>query len=97
MIRHVVLLKLKEETTSEAIEAINHALGNLPEAIPQIANYVFGKDLSISDNTADFGIVADFADQENFKAYSAHPAHVAAVQNVIKQHVLQKTALQFEL
>ena len=40
--------------------------------------------------------MADFADQENFKAYSAHPAHVAAVQNVIKQHVLQKSALQFE-
>ncbi len=97
MIRHVVLLKLKEETTSEHVQAIAAALAELPSKIPQIQKYVFGKDLAVSDTTSDFGIIADFEDLESYKAYSTHPAHVEAVVNVIKPHVTQKNHLQFEL
>ena len=97
MIRHIVLLKLKEETTTEAIEGISNALASMPEQIPEISNYVFGKDIAVSAGSADIGIMADFDSVENYKTYSTHPAHVAAVQNVIKPHVAAKTAMQIEL
>ena len=97
MIRHIVLLKLKEETSAEAIEGISSALASMPEKIPQISNYVFGKDIAVSAGSADIGIMADFESIENYKAYSSPPAHVAAVQDVIKPHVAAKTAMQIEI
>ena len=97
MIRHIVLLKLKEETTVEALENIKTVLATMPSKISEIAGYSFGQDLAVSDNTADLAIVADFDGVEEFKAYSKHPHHVDAVKNVIKPHVIQKTAMQIEL
>ena len=97
MIRHIVLLKLKDETSAEDIEAIKTTLGTMPGNISEIANYAFGQDLAVSSDTADFGIIADFEGVEAFEAYAKHPHHVAAVQNVIKPHVAQKTAMQFEI
>ena len=97
MIRHIVLLKLKEETTEETIEGIKSTLRALPAQIPEISNYVCGQDLEVSAGTADLGIMADFESVESYKTYSTHPAHVAAVHDVVKPHVAGKTALQIEL
>ncbi len=97
MIRHIVLLKFKEETSADAIEQIKASLQSMPANIPEIADYSFGQDLCVSDNTADIGIIADFAGVEDFKTYSKHPHHVDAIRNVIKPHVAQKTAMQIEL
>ena len=72
MIRHIVLLKLKEETTSADLENIKTTLQTMPSEISEIAQYSFGQDLSVSDNTADLAIVADFKGIEDFKAYSKH-------------------------
>ncbi len=97
MIRHIVLLKIKDETTAADLDRIKASLQSMPENIEEIANYSFGQDLAVSDNTADIGIVADFEGINEFKAYSKHPYHVNAIKTVIKPHVVQKTALQIEL
>ena len=97
MIRHIVLLTLKEETTAEDLNSIKASLQSMPGTISEIANYSFGQDLCVSANTADLGIIADFEGVEQFEAYSKHPHHVSAIQNVIKPHVAKKTAMQFEL
>jgi len=97
MIRHIVLLKLKEETSATDIATIKSTLQTMPGQITQIANYSFGEDIAVSDNTADLGIIADFNNVDDFKVYAKHPHHVDAIKNVIKPHVVQKTALQFEL
>ena len=97
MIRHIVLLKFKDETSSEDLAQIKASLESMPANIKEIAEYSFGEDLCVSDNTADLGIIADFEGVEDFKAYSKHPHHVAAIRDVIKPHVIQKTAMQFKL
>ena len=97
MIRHIVLLKFKEETSAEDLSSIKASLKTMPAEISEIANYSFGPDLCVSPNTADLGIVADFDSVEKFEAYAKHPHHVAAIKNVIKPHVVQKTAMQFEI
>ncbi len=97
MLRHIVLLQLKDETTSEDLQAIKASLASMPGTIPQIENYSFGQDLAVSPNTADLAIVADFADTEAFQTYAKHPHHVAAVRDIIKPHVSGKTAMQFEV
>ena len=97
MIRHIVLLKFKEETTQENLDSIKASLQSMPGAISEIADYSFGQDLCVSANTADLGIIADFESVEQFEVYSKHPHHVSAIKNVIKPHVAAKTAMQFEL
>ena len=97
MIRHIVLLTLKDGTTPDDLASIKASLESMPGAIPQIARYSFGQDLSVSANTADLGIIADFEGVEEFEVYSQHPHHVAAVRDVIKPHVAKKTAMQFAI
>ena len=97
MLRHIVLLTLKEETSSEAIDNIKAILKTMPANIPEISSYTVGQDLAVSNNTADIGIIADFAGVDEYLVYAKHPHHVDAIKNVIKPHVAQKSAMQIEL
>ena len=97
MIRHVVHLKFKPHTTDEAIAEILVSLKTLPPQIPEIHSYTFGPDLSLSPDTGDFAIVADFNTVEDFEVYAHHPRHLQIIRDVIKPHVQLRCALQFQL
>ena len=51
-IRHVVLLKLKEETTDEQKDAMQEALMTLPAAIPEIQGFECGRDRGLAAGDA---------------------------------------------
>lgn len=97
MIRHVVLFRFRPGTAPADLEAIVEGLARLPDAIAQIAAYHFGRDLAINEGNADFVVVADFADVDDYLTYRDHPQHRALIAERIAPHVESRTAVQFAL
>ncbi|RLB71141.1 MAG: Dabb family protein [Deltaproteobacteria bacterium] len=75
MIRHLIFLKFKPETTENDIKAIETGLAALPAAIPEIESFEFGRDLVHSERSFDFALVSRFKDLDALKRYQLHPAH----------------------
>lgn len=82
MIRHVVFLKFKPETTDDQIAAIEKGLGALPGVIPEIREYGFGRDIVHSDRSCDFALVSAFDDMDAMKRYQVYPEHQAVLEKI---------------
>lgn len=82
MIRHVVLIKWKDETDSTQVEAVASALANMPALMPFIRRYDLGADLGVT-GSHDFAIVADFDSIEDYRTYADHPDHKAVITALI--------------
>ncbi|MBB4933471.1 hypothetical protein F4561_004291 [Lipingzhangella halophila] len=95
-IRHVALFRWADGVTSDQIAEVEGALERLPAVIPQLRGYTFGRDLGISANTYDFGVVADVADEDGFTAYRDHPDHQAA-REIIVSLAVDRASLQFAI
>ncbi|TGD72133.1 Dabb family protein [Mangrovimicrobium sediminis] len=83
MLRHIVLLKFKEDHTPEQVAAVVDGLNSLSEAIPQIVSYTHGSDAGNTNSPYDYAIVADFASAEDAAIYQDHPAHKAVGAHVV--------------
>lgn len=77
MIRHITLLRFKEGTPPESVAAMRTALETLPGRIAEIRRFEVGEDLELIDGTFDFAVVAEFDDEDGYRAYAAHPEHTA--------------------
>lgn len=84
MLKHVVFMKFKPETTDAAILDLEKGLGALPRVIPEIQQYEFGRDIVRSERSYDFALVSGFEDIEAMKRYQVHPDHMAVLQKVLK-------------
>jgi hypothetical protein len=84
MIKHVVFMKFKDGTTDEAIADLEQSLGELPDRIEEIREYVFGRDVIHSDRSCDFAIVSSFDDLAALDRYQIHPDHQVVVGKVKK-------------
>jgi len=80
MVRHIVLLKWKPETTPEQIQASADGFAGLRASISVVRNMHFGPDLGLMDGTFDYAMVADFDSPEDWHAYRDHPDHIAFAQ-----------------
>ena len=95
MIRHVALFHFVPGTSTEAIDAIDRALAELPDTVDEIVDYRFGRDLGLIAGNADYVVVADFASQEDWASYMSHPRHVAVIEAVIAPVLETVTRVQF--
>ncbi|MAK44629.1 MAG: stress protein [Spongiibacter sp.] len=75
MIKHIVLLTWKPETTKTEIDAVSQGLARLPEDIPEIVSYHFGPDAKLYRGNADYALVAEFRCEADLKTYVTHPSH----------------------
>jgi hypothetical protein len=78
-----MFMQFKEGATDEQIEAALEGFGTMPDKVPGILRYEFGTDLGMNEGNPDLALVADFASEEDWKAYLAHPEHVAMSEAVI--------------
>lgn len=95
MLRHVALFRWKPETTEEDVSKVEAALRLLPAKIPCIQSYRFGRDLGVQDGNADFGLVADFVDEDGLETYANHPEHRAVIVNLIRPITERREAIQY--
>ncbi|MCZ6676226.1 MAG: Dabb family protein [Candidatus Poribacteria bacterium] len=77
MIEHIVLLKLKSDTTEEQIQALTDALLKMGEEIPGIEDISAGMNNSPEGKNHDFtyGFIVRFRDEAARDAYLPHPVH----------------------
>ncbi|WP_194909821.1 Dabb family protein [Catenulispora rubra] len=73
MIRSILLIKFTPEATDEQIEAFGKALGDLP--FERRRHFEFHRDARLTDDAMDAAVIADFDDEEAYRAWVADPGH----------------------
>jgi hypothetical protein len=81
-IRHVVLLKFKDDATKDQVKAVEDAFAGLEAKIPQIRDFEWGTDISPEGLQQGFThcFFVTFDDEKARDAYLPHPAHKAFVE-----------------
>ncbi|WP_144875917.1 Dabb family protein [Microbacterium sp. 1.5R] len=83
MVTHIGLLTLQETATDADRQAIGDGLLGLVGQIDGLEAVRVGTDLGLKDGNGDLLFQLDFASEDAWRAYAAHPAHQA----VITQHI----------
>jgi Stress responsive A/B Barrel Domain len=73
MIRNVVLVKLKAGQDAAVIAEIQKGLLGLD--CPGTVSYTVGDDLGLREGSWSFAIVADFTDEDSYRAYDQDAEH----------------------
>jgi quinol monooxygenase YgiN len=81
MVKHVVMLRLKDEAHGNRKEAnarlIKQKIEGLRDQIPGILRLEVGIDYSGTDASADLCLYSEFTSRAALDAYQEHPAHKA--------------------
>ena len=97
-VRHMVLVKLKPGTPSDAVDVMLAALRRLPDKIPTILRIEVGRQLASIDDgrNASIGGLVEFASEDDYRAYAKHEAHIAVIKDYILPHMAEggRAALQ---
>lgn len=97
MIQHIVLLKLKPDTTDAQKEALAEGLEALCRKIPGIGSVSAGDDCSPEGKQHGFnwGFVMAFKDEASRDAYLPHPDHTALATTLLRPIVDDVLVLDF--
>ena len=93
--RHVVMFKWADHVDAEHVEQVRERLSGLPALIGEIRSYVHGSDVGVSAGNFDYALVADFDNVNDFRTYRDHPDHVLLIEELIKDHVAERAAVQY--
>lgn len=87
-LRHVVLIKFKENATDREIAEVEEAFSGLPDKIPAIDDYEWGTNNSPEGLNKGFThcFLVTFASEEDRATYLPHPDHKAFVE-VLEPHL----------
>ncbi len=94
MIRHTVVFRFAEGTPAERVQAIREALMGLPGRVPEVRSFSCGGDLGLREGNADFAIVAEFDDEDGWRAYQDDPEHQRIIRELIAPVTEQRLAAQ---
>jgi hypothetical protein len=94
--RSIVLFTWAESATDDQKKAVAVELGKLPDQIPVLRRLDFGEDVGSRPGNADFGVVADFDNADDYATYLRHPAHEAVVVDHIRPIIGGRSAIQIE-
>ena len=78
LLRHVVLVKFKEDLTENQVQEVVDAFAALRGKVESILDIEYGTNISMENQSAGFthGFVITFADQKGFDDTLPHPAHL---------------------
>jgi len=93
MIRHIVLLKLKENSP---LSLIKEKILSLKYEIKEIINIEVGIDIKFDKNSSDLSIIADFKEIKDLEIYANHPKHIEVINNYIKPYLISRTVVDYE-
>ncbi len=97
MLRHVVLLRWKDEVPEGHAARVTDALRALPARGISFASYACGPDLGMAGpNGWDFAIVGEFTDEEAWRSYMDDAEHDRIRQDLIVPWVAERAMVQFE-
>ncbi|WP_169590468.1 Dabb family protein [Antrihabitans stalactiti] len=91
MLIHCLTLKFKESASDIEIEEMRAALAALPSHFDFPIRTRYGRDLGERATNADYAVVTEFENPDDFDTYLKHPAHLA----VPRDHVDTMHSVQF--
>ena len=93
MIQHIALLRLKPDVTEEQMRAAFEAAEELPDEIPGLVKFAYGRDRSNPSHGFNVASVVQLTDEEALARYLDHPSRRA----YIAEHVDPLTEERIEL
>jgi hypothetical protein len=98
MIEHIVLLKLKSDTTAQQIQTLTDALLKMAGEIPGIEEISAGMNNSPEGKNGDFtyGFIVRFRDGAARDAYLPHPVHRQVAGNYLRPIVDDVLVFDYE-
>jgi hypothetical protein len=98
MVRHILLLEPRPDTTAENIEECRVALQGLVGKIPGLLDCHWGENFAASERREGFthGFTMDFLDRQSLEAYAPHPEH-APVAALVRAAFRKITVLDITL
>ena len=97
MVEHLVLFKLKPETTDEERAAMCRALGELGAQVPGILDISCGVNFSNRNQGYDVALAIKFMDRESLDTYLPHPAHRGAVDTFVRPYLEDVIVVDYEI
>ncbi len=82
MITHIVLFKLKDNST-ESIEKAKNILTDMEGKIPELKYIEVGADVTHSDRSYDLALITKFNSARDLEAYQVHSVHVKVAEYVL--------------
>ena len=77
MLNHVVMMKFKTGVSETEIDEMEKTLDILPDTIVEIQMLELGRDVTGSDRSYDFAVIALFANTETLNRFRSHPDYLA--------------------
>ena len=94
MLRHVAMFRWSREVPGGEREKAVDALREWARAAEEFGNVTVGVDAGLREGNYDVVVVADFADEERYRAYDQDPRHVALVHDTIAPLLGLRAAVQ---
>lgn len=99
MVKHIVLFRLNDTLSQAEKDRIagdfKAAIEKLPGVIPFIRKVEVGFNIN-PDEKFDIALYSEFDSLEDVKAYSVHPAHVAAA-GILKGNVAERSCADYKI
>lgn len=96
MFHHVVLFTWNESVPAGHPETARAELTDYAATLEGLVSYRCGANLGLSQNAADFGIVAVFENEAAWHAYDTADEHNRIRREVFAPFVASRTVIQFE-
>jgi hypothetical protein len=97
VLRHIVMLRFKPESSAETRATVVAGLRGLPSHVPTIRGWTVGENAGVNPDTFDVVLVGEFDDVEGYVAYRDHPFHVEFIRTHTKPNTADRASIQFEL
>lgn len=91
MLVHCLTVKFAESASGADIEEFRNAIARIPGQVDFPLRTRQGPDLGERATNADYAVVSEFADVDDFRRYLTHPAHLA----VPRDHIQSAHSVQF--
>jgi len=79
MIRHIIVLKLKDQAEgrlkADNAVLLKRELESLPSTIKEIRKFEVGINFNTGEDSYDMGLVSEFATRNDLDIYQNHPEH----------------------
>jgi hypothetical protein len=93
--RHMLMMRFKDDVTDEQKTELLAEFARMPEVMDYIRRYEFGLDLgNLGPDGPDFGLVADFDSEEDWRRYSDDPDHQGLV-GMVRERSAELTRVQY--
>lgn len=85
MLKHIVLMKLKEDLSEQEVNVIFTGLAQLKKTLPGIMNFSYGKNIGSEGRNKGYTHVfcMDFVDEDYLQAYLEHPKHLQVKECIV--------------